>query len=60
MSQCRCCPKQSACRVPRELLRFDSVAHRLEQESRQPLLQERLHHYMNHQQCLVEAGYVDL
>ncbi|MBC7953766.1 MAG: hypothetical protein H7Z12_18360 [Rhodospirillaceae bacterium] len=60
MSQCLCCPKQSACRVPRDLKRFDAVAHRLEDEHRQPMLQQRLHHYLEHAHCLVDAGYVDL
>lgn len=60
MKQCRFCPKQASCRVPRELSRFDAVAHRLESEHRHPLLQQRMHYYIDRSDCLVEAGCVDL
>lgn len=59
MTRCRTCPRRTACRVPADLIRFDSVAHRLEEQHRAPLLQQRLHYYMDQGECLVEAGYVD-
>ncbi|MGE5517962.1 MAG: hypothetical protein ACM31D_19335 [Bacteroidota bacterium] len=60
MSQCRSCPRRSACRVPADLDRFHAVAHRLEQEHRAPNLSQRLRYYTDRGDCLVEAGYVDL
>ena len=60
MTCCRTCPRRPSCRVPGELNRFHTVARRLEQEQREPLLRERLHYFVNHQDCLVEAGYVTL
>jgi hypothetical protein len=42
-----------------DLARFDHVAHRLEAQHRAPALRERLHYYVNHVGCLVEAGFVD-
>lgn len=60
MSHCRTCPRRQSCRVPGDLLRFGEVAQRLEQQHRNPLLQQRLHYYMDRPDCLVEAGYVDL
>lgn len=60
MTPCRTCPRHPSCRVPGELNRFHAVVRRLEQEQREPLLRERLHYFVNHQDCLVEAGYVSL
>lgn len=60
MSQCRNCPHRQSCRVPGDLIRFDAVAHRLEEQQRAPLLRERLHYYVDRRDCLVAAGFVDL
>lgn len=60
MPRCRSCPRSRTCRVPGELDRFNSVVHRLEEEERAPLLRQRLHYFMDHQDCLVEAGYASL
>ncbi|NFV80636.1 hypothetical protein [Magnetospirillum aberrantis] len=59
MKCCATCPHRISCRVPGDLLRFGEVAHRLEQQHRSPLLQQRLHYYMDRPDCLVDAGYVD-
>lgn len=58
MRRCLACARQAACRVPRELHRFSIVAHRLEQEHRDPALQERLRFFVERADCLVEAGYI--
>lgn len=60
MSQCRTCPHRLACRVPGDLMRFNAVANRLEEQQRAPLLRERLHYYVDRRDCLVDAGFVDL
>lgn len=60
MTRCRSCPRRPICRVPDDLHRFHALERRLEQEQRDPALRERLHYYVNHQDCLVEAGYVTL
>lgn len=59
MKCCATCSHRISCRVPGDLLRFGEVAHRLEQQHRSPLLQQRLHYYMDRPDCLVDAGYVD-
>lgn len=60
MKQCNRCQRQSSCRVPRDMGRFETVAHRLEQDASQPLLRERLHFFLSHSDCLVDAGFVTL
>ncbi len=60
MPRCHACPRSLNCRVPGELARFGEVAHRLATQRRNPLLQQRLHYYMEHPGCLVEAGMVEL
>lgn len=59
MKSCHACPRRLSCRVPSDLRRFGEVAHRLEQQHRAPLLQERLHYYMDRPDCLVDAGLVE-
>lgn len=59
MKPCGTCAKRQQCRVPRDMARFDHVVHMLESDHRNPLLQHRLHHYMEQDRCLVEAGVVD-
>lgn len=59
MKPCGTCPKRFDCRVPHDMALFDRVAHRLEEQRRNPLLQHRLHHYADLDRCLVDAGYVD-
>lgn len=60
MKPCGSCPKRSQCRVPTDMARFDHVAHLLEEQHRNTILQRRLHHYIDQDRCLVEAGFVDL
>lgn len=57
MKRCAICRKQAQCRVPRDMIRFDRVMHRLEEEERSPLLRQRLHYYVDTSECLVEAGF---
>lgn len=60
MKACALCRNKSQCRVPRDMLRFDTVAHRLEGEDRNPLLRQRLRYYVDTSECLVEAGFARL
>ncbi|HTH17736.1 MAG TPA: hypothetical protein VL974_13850 [Magnetospirillum sp.] len=58
MNRCLACPQKLACRVPRDLHRFNIVAHRLEEERRAPDLRLRLRFFVDNPDCLVEAGFV--
>lgn len=60
MKPCVSCPWLCDCRVPNDLARFDKVMHRLDEQHRNPLLRDRLHHYLQSERCLVEAGCVTL
>ncbi|HLO77460.1 MAG TPA: hypothetical protein VK196_13475 [Magnetospirillum sp.] len=59
MNTCHACRQRHGCRVPRDLARFHTVSLRLEEQQRNPLLRDRLRHFVERSDCLVEAGYVD-
>ncbi len=60
MKPCVSCPKLPLCRVPRDMQVMDKVVHRLDEERRTGALRDRLHHYLDTDQCLVECGCVEL
>lgn len=57
---CFHCQYCARCRVPGDLPRLERVCGRLEREGRQDHLVERLHSYLDSEQCPVATGCVDL
>ncbi|MGE5503488.1 MAG: hypothetical protein ACM31L_03610 [Actinomycetota bacterium] len=56
MRPCSHCADSSRCRVPSEIRMMERVLVRLQEHRRQPLLCERLDHYVHAEQCLIDAG----